>query len=256
MTEATGSRLSPHLPRPSHVLLHSRIATSLAIVAAVVLGLLAGLAPAWLLEVDAPLSEATRALDSSIWRWVTGFGGTQLGLGVSLLSALLLWNRCRALALTFPSMILLTSLVDVILKLLVDRERPVEPLVNTTLGSFPSGHTMQAVVIFGMLPPVIWVLTENRKAFWGAVGLFSVATPAIAFSRIALGAHWPSDVLASLMIGAALLLVGEYFVGSGWASVHCTSCALHDPGSEPSRYQPDSSLGTAPGSGPDRGEGE
>lgn len=219
------------------MLIHSRLATSLTIGAAAVLGVVAALAPAWLLEVDASLSEATRALDSSIWRWVTGFGGTQLGLGVSLLSAVLLWNRCRALALTFPSMILLTSLVDVTIKLFVDRERPLEPLVNTTLGSFPSGHTMQAVVLFGMLPPVIWVLTESRRTFWGAVGLFSVAAPAVAFSRIPLGAHWPSDVVASLVIGAALLLIGEYFVGSGWASVHCASCALHDPDREPSGYR-------------------
>lgn len=86
------------------------------------------------------------------------------------------------------------------LKNLVARPRPcwletIDLLVkNPKDYSFPSGHTWSAVT-------GAWVATAaNRKFGWGAIPLAA----ALAFSRLYLYVHFPSDILAGALIGAAL----------------------------------------------------
>jgi membrane-associated phospholipid phosphatase len=54
-----------------------------------------------------------------------------------------------------------------------------------------------------------------------------VVVLAVAWSRVRLGAHWPSDVIASLFIGASLLLGSEQLLTSTWATERCAMLGHH-----------------------------
>ena len=224
------SSYHPRLPRPSHLLLRNRRLTVFAAVAALLLGLTAALRPNWLLEVDRPLSDALRGTALiEVFRTITRLGSQEDMLVVAVVLALLLWRVCKPFAVTYPAALLVGILCDVTLKVIVDRPRPPEPLVGTALGSFPSGHALTGVIFFGLLPPAVWVAFRRRSLFWVSVPLSFLLAAATLTSRVYLGAHWPSDVLASAVIGATILLVAENLLGGRFARRHCDGCPLHSP---------------------------
>lgn len=101
------------------------------------------------------------------------------------------------------------SLFIVILKELVARPRP--ELGNLILNewgfSFPSGHAFTAVALYGLLG--FFLFSKVKNIIMKAIILFATILfiLLISFSRIYLGVHWPSDVLASLIAGSGFLLV-------------------------------------------------
>lgn len=217
-----------HIPRPSHLLLRSKPLTIAISVAAAVLGLVAAIHPDWLLEVDRPVSDAFRGETlEGFFRFWTQLGSQQDMVVGALILGVLLWPRCRPFAVAYPSALLVGVVLDVTLKVLVDRPRPPEPLVGTALGSFPSGHALTGVIFFGLLPPAIWIALRRRLLFWVSVPLSVAAGLFVVMSRVYLGAHWPSDVVASMFIGAAVLLLTEYLLGTRFARRHCEGCPLH-----------------------------
>jgi undecaprenyl-diphosphatase len=107
--------------------------------------------------------------------------------------------------------------VEIGLKLIVHQQPPPPefyrqiyyPLIGVTLtGSFPSGHALRSAFFFVLLA----TLVGASQPLHDRVGQFVVraiqlscalAALALGFSRIYLGYHWPSDVLAGLLLGAA-----------------------------------------------------
>ena len=98
-------------------------------------------------------------------------------------------------------------LLNVLLKSLFTRSRPgwADPIMALTGYSFPSGHTMMATITYGLIASfAIW---ETRSWWWR----FCIASAAmlaitlVALSRMYLGAHYLSDVLAAFAAGGAWL---------------------------------------------------
>lgn len=110
-----------------------------------------------------------------------------------------------ALTLTVPGALLLNALM----KLAFHRARPVfaVPLVTLDTYSFPSGHAAGATVLYGFL--ACWLIRRGATpAQRGAIGATACAMVAlVAFSRLYLGAHYLSDVLAGMAEGAAWLAI-------------------------------------------------
>ena len=109
------------------------------------------------------------------------------------------------------------------LKLLIERPRPalVPHGVPVLTLSFPSGHATMSAVVYLTLGALLASLQPSRRA---AVYLLAVAvllTVLVGFSRVYLGVHWPSDVLAGWALGAAwaaaCLLVSQWWRGR-WAT--------------------------------------
>ena len=98
------------------------------------------------------------------------------------------------------------GLVDSLVKIAVGRPRPqVDNPVHHAFGkSFPSGHSMQAVVCYGALVLVLLPLLPER---WRrpAIGAVVVWAVTIGLSRLALGVHYVSDVVGGWTLGAAWL---------------------------------------------------
>lgn len=107
----------------------------------------------------------------------------------------------------------ISTVVNNVIKLIFRRPRPeVRRLVVEKSFSFPSGHTMAAVTLYGIL--IFFVMKSKlHKGLKIAISIVLGLLPiCVAISRIYLGAHFASDVTGAAVTSTALLLVEVYFV--------------------------------------------
>ena len=144
-----------------------------------------------------------------------GQGGTGWGLAVPWvpLAALAAGLAMRRWAdAVFLAVSTLAPVVNLGIKELVERPRPDMDLwlVMETGFAFPSGHAVFAAAFFGalMVPLVRWPCLARRPvlrlALQAALALLILA---VGFSRVYLGVHWPSDVIAGFLFGGLYLLL-------------------------------------------------
>jgi membrane-associated phospholipid phosphatase len=95
-------------------------------------------------------------------------------------------------------------LLNGLAKDLVDRARPVlpDPVLTLRTLSFPSGHAQSAVVAYAVLLLVFFPALRGRQRSAAIAGSIAMAV-AIGFSRVALGVHYASDVVAGYALGGA-----------------------------------------------------
>jgi undecaprenyl-diphosphatase len=114
-------------------------------------------------------------------------------------------------------------LLNKILKFAFHRARPHfdDPILTLTSYSFPSGHTMMATVLYGTLAAYVVINASERR--WRVIAsiIAGLMIVLVGFSRIYLGAHYLSDVLAAIAEGLAwisLVLTGVYAVWQKWGN--------------------------------------
>ena len=165
-----------------------------------------------LIVVDAFISEWFRSRANP--RFTTGMqfasalaSTTTVVILSALMGCVLLWKRLwswlLALVLAVAGGILLNSL----LKNLFGRARPgwADPLMALTDAGFPSGHTMMATIIYGFM--AVWLVLRIASWRWRffIISLAILLILLVALSRMYLGAHYLSDVMAAVAAGAAWL---------------------------------------------------
>jgi len=134
---------------------------------------------------------------------------SMLGVTVMTLavSAYLWIKRLRVWVLTLMLAVFGGMLLNLLLKHVFVRERPHfdNPLLVLTTYSFPSGHTVMATVFYGTL--CVLVVSRTRSWLWRVLTIAAAASLVllVGFSRIYLGAHYLSDVLAAIAEGLAWL---------------------------------------------------
>lgn len=140
----------------------------------------------------------------------TSLGSTSWVTGVALCAALaLMWRRCWDRLLMFGMAVPGGMVLCVILKTVFHRARSgPETWSSSFLGyGFPSGHTMAATLLYGALAACVFDAIANRcvraGAVFGAVALVGL----VGFSRLALGAHYLSEVVAAVAAGLAWLVL-------------------------------------------------
>lgn len=99
------------------------------------------------------------------------------------------------------------GMMNLFLKDYFSRERPVNAMVEVSGLSFPSGHSMGSMTYFGLLAYLVFRSKQKslKKTLW-IVGLGLVILT-IGLSRIYLGVHYPSDVLAGFLAGIVWLML-------------------------------------------------
>jgi undecaprenyl-diphosphatase len=135
--------------------------------------------------------------------------GEVIAVGVVVLGLILIILKNWRFLSTLLVSVLIGELFVWIIKNLIDRPRPplTNALVTETSYSFPSGHTFVAIAFYGLL--VYFILQSERNKFLKIISFLFGLTIIIwvGISRIYLGAHWPSDVLASFASGIAWLTI-------------------------------------------------
>ncbi|KUL32583.1 phosphatase PAP2 family protein [Actinoplanes awajinensis] len=143
---------------------------------------------------------------------ISTFGGRGFMIPlVALVVTILLIRRRPRPALYLVVTGIGAMILDPSLKVLVGRVRPVveSPVATAPGNSFPSGHALGSMIVWGMLALVLLPAVRQRwrPLFLGVVGLIVVL---IGFSRIALGVHFLSDVVAGWLLGIAWISASAY----------------------------------------------
>ncbi|MES2413308.1 MAG: phosphatase PAP2 family protein [Pseudomonadota bacterium] len=114
------------------------------------------------------------------------------------------WDWLMRLLLSVP----LGMLLNVLLKNIFQRERPGfdQPLLALVTYSFPSGHTAAATLFYGVLAAYL-VKVLQRRWYLAVLLLTAAMVLLVALSRVYLGVHYPSDVLAAMASSSAWLAI-------------------------------------------------
>ncbi|MGI9665705.1 MAG: phosphatase PAP2 family protein [Acidimicrobiia bacterium] len=158
-----------------------------------------------------------QTIDDAVWEWVVRhennvlvaigkvfdlIGSVWVVTPVIIVVIGWLVLRKRWLHLTgFVSAMVVSQLMIGPIKDLYERPRPPLPLVETSSWSFPSGHATATAAIAVALVFIVVPAGAQRRNLVLAAALFSVL---MASSRVYLRAHWLSDVLAGVAIGAGV----------------------------------------------------
>lgn len=137
---------------------------------------------------------------------VTNSGGFVAVTLLTAVAAAVFWYRRRRtkaalLVVTIASL----ALMNFVLKLFFARARPDlwSQIVSESTYSFPSGHAMMSSALAFTLVLLLW----NSRWRWLAVGAAALYVPAVGFSRVYLGVHYPSDIIAGWCISGAWVLL-------------------------------------------------
>ncbi|MEV0135559.1 phosphatase PAP2 family protein [Dactylosporangium sp. NPDC050688] len=180
-------------------------------------------ATAWppLLALDAHLAatlhagtSANPALAGVLQLWTDMFAPGPLRVLVGVVAVWLWWRGARRVALWAVVTMVAGGLLGAGLKLLLGRDRPefLDPVSHATGYSFPSGHSLTAALGAGVLlliflpfvPDASPVRTQ-RATRWTIIAAALIVTVATGLTRVALGVHWLSDVVAGWTLGVAVI---------------------------------------------------
>lgn len=104
------------------------------------------------------------------------------------------------------------ALLNLVLKFLIDRPRPERALIEETYSSLPSGHAMNSFIFYATLAYFTYHFTHNKKLTVIVALGSTILVGLIGISRIYLGVHYPTDIIAG------------YIAGFWW---FCTSLFMH-----------------------------
>ena len=147
---------------------------------------------------------------TQVARTISFFGSVGWLTAVSIGLALFLVSRRDRLNASLVALVMLGgSTLNLVLKHFFHRERPVleNPLVTLSSYGFPSGHTMGATLLYGLLALLAWKNARNRAARLACVAGACLWILLIGLTRIYLGAHYLTDVLGALAAGLLWLVV-------------------------------------------------
>jgi len=184
--------------------------------------------------LDRRVTAAVRALQTPS-RDAVALAVTQLGSWRFLMpatlavAATLAWKKHPVSALLFAGCVVGGWLLEVLLKISYHRTRPDlwPALVSEKSPSFPSGHATMTTLFFGACVALVYHLSGNHRLRAAATVAGAAVVLAVGFTRIYLGAHWLTDVVAGYLVGLFWVVVSatgtEFFARRGRAKKGTTA---------------------------------
>jgi undecaprenyl-diphosphatase len=144
----------------------------------------------------------------------SALGDPLVVMAIAALVAIKAWRINEMHIFWLFSLTIIASICDAILKQFLHRRRPDTDYaagMHIKSYSFPSGHAFGSVVTYGALA---YIINQHISAAWNnlAVASVFVLVGLIGVSRVYLGAHYPTDVIAGWLLGAAVLGLIIYYL--------------------------------------------
>ena len=142
-----------------------------------------------------------------IMKMITTLGSTLVIISGILCVAILIKNKKYFIIFSLANLI--GVLLNNLIKIIVRRPRPTTTMVLTSENtySFPSGHSMMSMIFYGLIIYYVIKNMKNKKMKTLLVSLLSCIIFFIGISRIYLGVHYATDVLAAHIIGLLYLII-------------------------------------------------
>ena len=141
---------------------------------------------------------------------ITHLGGAIFLITLSLILLLIIKNKKIGILIWLNLGI--SVLLNQALKFIIQRPRPTEfRIINESGYSFPSGHSMVSAAFYGFLIYLIYKNVKNKYLKWSLITLLSLVILTIGISRIYLGAHYTSDVIAGFLRSVSYLIIFIHF---------------------------------------------
>lgn len=141
-----------------------------------------------------------------VFKFITNFGGVVCLTSLTFLSFILVKNK--NIGLSVACNLIVITLFNLLLKNIFQRPRPLEyRIINETGYSFPSGHSMVSMAFYGFIMYLIYKYVKDKKLKWSLFVFLMILILFIGISRIYLGVHYTSDVLAGVLFSSAYLIL-------------------------------------------------
>ncbi len=145
-----------------------------------------------------------------IVKFITNLGGAYwlIGLSICLSTYLILVIKNKIIAISIPLNLVLSATINYTLKQILQRPRPIANRIIEESGySLPSGHSMVSMAFYGYLIYLIYKYIKNKYVKWSLIILLSLLIISIGISRVYLGVHYTSDVIAGFLAGITYLII-------------------------------------------------
>lgn len=153
---------------------------------------------------------ALRSQDATVFMKSMTTIGNLIGylLIIPILTIFFIIRKNWRLSIQITLVLLLSSGLNIVLKNSIARQRPPEVgrLVFAEFYSFPSGHAMSAITFYGFIIYLCIILIKKAWLRFSVILVCVVITCLIGLSRVYLGVHYPSDILAGYIAGLAWLM--------------------------------------------------
>ena len=141
-----------------------------------------------------------------VMKLITFFGGATCLIGLTLVLFITIKNK--KIGLLIGTNLIVITILNQIFKFILQRPRPTENrIINENGYSFPSGHSMISMAFYGFLIYLIYKYVKNKKLKYISITLISILIIFIGISRIYLGVHYTSDVLAGFLFSISYLII-------------------------------------------------
>ena len=148
---------------------------------------------------------------TKLYKFITFFGSTAFMVALAIFFLVIFYKSKKGGVIAVG--LIISTIINNVIKPIVKRQRPLDlMMVEETTFSFPSGHTMAAVTMYGLLIYLVWKGDFNRNIRIVLTVFLALLIIAIGLSRIYLGAHFASDVIASLVVSSIWLIIYISFV--------------------------------------------
>lgn len=138
---------------------------------------------------------------------ITFFGSATAIIIIAIITSIVLAIKKKKYWKYIGINLIIVALCNQVIKFLVARPRPEGYRLTLENGySFPSGHTMVSAGFYGFFIYLIYKKVKNKYVKWGTIIFLSLLVILIGISRIYLGVHFASDVLAGLCFSISYLI--------------------------------------------------